>query len=290
MSLASIKFCENCKVYDAKRDAGLTQPEDIVAHFDIKYAERDDYNILDVYYPVGTNEKLPTILNVHGGGYVYGDTKLYQFYCMNLAQRGFAVVSFNYRLAPDYRFPSPLEDINSALEWILSNAEQYFLDTDNVFIVGDSAGSQLTSQYGVIYSNPEYAKLFGITPPDVKVRALGLSCGMYDLKSILPTLDKNDFKIADYFTPEHEQFGDMLDPLSYLDERYPPAFLLTAPADFLRDCCQPMAEHINSKGSHAEWKIYGDENYGHVFHVNIKTELAKVANDEQFAFFRRYIV
>lgn len=290
MSQASKKFCESCKIYDAKRDAGLTQPEDIVAHFDMKYAKRDDYNTIDVYYPVGTSHKLPTILNVHGGGYVYGDTKLYQYYCMNLAQRGFAVVNFNYRLAPDYQFPAPLEDINEALEWIVSNAGLYYLDTENVFIVGDSAGAQLTSQYGVIYSNPEYAKLFGINVPSVTIRALGLNCGLYDLKSLLPTCSKDDFKIIDYFTPEFARFGDMLDPLSYLDENYPPSHLLSAPNDFLCNLCQPMAEHINSKGAYAEYKIYGDENYGHVFHVNIKTELAKIANDEQCAFFRRYIV
>lgn len=290
MSEASKRFCENCKIYDTKRNAGLAQPDDITAHFDMIYADRNDYNTIDVYYPVGTSSKLPTILNVHGGGYVYGDTRLYQYYCMNLAQRGFAVVNFNYRLAPDHQFPAPLEDINAALEWICKNSEQYYLDTDNVFIVGDSAGAQLASQYGVIYSNPEYAKLFGITPPDVKVRALGLNCGMYDLKTLLPELDLTDFKLTDYFTPEYSRFGKMLDPLSYIDENYPPAYLLTAENDFLKHHCRPMAEHINSKGAYAEWKIYGDENYGHVFHVNIKKDLARVANDEQCDFFKQYIL
>lgn len=290
MSIESQRFCEECLKYDIPRNSGLSQPEDITAFYDIRYCDRSDYNTLDVYYPVGTSSKLPTILNIHGGGYVYGDAKLYMFYCMSLAQRGFAVVNFNYGLAPDYQFPTPLEDINIALEWIVKNAEEYFLDVDNVFLVGDSAGAQLASQFGVIYSNLEYAGLFGISVPNVKIRALGLNCGMYDLAVLVPKMDKNDFKIKDYFTSDYERFGALLDPLSYLNKSYPPSYLLTAGNDFLKHHCKPMADFINSKGSYAEWKIYGDENFGHVFHVNIKKELANIANDEQCDFFKRHIV
>lgn len=290
MSIESKQFCENCLKYDIPRNAGLTQPDDIKAFYDIKYCDRDGYDTLDVYYPIGTSKKLPTILNVHGGGYVYGDTKLYMFYCMSLAQRGFTVVNFNYGLAPDHQFPTPLNDINIALEWIVENSDEYFMDVNNVFLVGDSAGAQLASQFGVIYSNDEYAKLFDICVPNVKIRALGLNCGLYDLAYLVPRMDKNDFKIKDYFTRDYERFGMMLDPLAYLNESFPPSYLLTAGNDFLKDHCKPMADYINSQGSYAEWKIYGDENYYHVFHVDVKQKLAHIANDEQCEFFKRFIV
>ena len=126
--------------------------------------------------------KTPGILWIHGGGYVYGSTKQYQFYCMGLAQRGFAVVSFNYHLAPKYKFPTPVYDTNLVMEWICRKAEIYGFDTDNVVIVGDSAGAQLASQYAVICTDPEYAKIMEITPPEFTLRAVGLNCGMYDLK------------------------------------------------------------------------------------------------------------
>ena len=55
---------------------------------------------LDVYRPkLNIKGKLPVIMSVHGGGWVYGDKDVYQWYCMNLAQRGFAVVNYSYRLA-----------------------------------------------------------------------------------------------------------------------------------------------------------------------------------------------
>ncbi len=290
MSIESIRFCEACAKVDAERDKGLTQPKDIFAFRNMIYADRDDYNTLDVYYPVGTDKKLPTILNIHGGGYVYGDTKLYQFYCMNLAQRGFSVVSFNYRLAPDYPFPSPLEDINSALEWIVNNCDEYYLDTDNVFLIGDSAGAQLASQYGVIYSNLEYANLFGLCPPDVKIRAMGLNCGMYDLAAMLANAKETDSKVQDYFTPKFKEFGKMLDPLAFVNESYPPSHIMSAPGDFLSSNCEPMSKFLTAKNVENEWILFGDEKTYHVFHVDIKTELAKTANDCQCDFLKKHIV
>ena len=67
---------------------------------------------MDVYRPRDTDAVIPVIVSVHGGGWGYGDKERYQYYCMSLAQQGFAVVNFSYRLASKYKFPAPLEDTN----------------------------------------------------------------------------------------------------------------------------------------------------------------------------------
>ena len=102
---------------DMIRDAGLKTPKDVQRFDDIVYGEDKVWQSLDVYRPKATNieEKLPVIVSVHGGGWVYGDKKLYQFYCMSLAQRGFAVVNFSYRLAPESKFPASIIDTNLSL-------------------------------------------------------------------------------------------------------------------------------------------------------------------------------
>ena len=95
MSLQSLSFRLMAGHSDAKRDRGLnTTPDDILRINDIPYGLDVKWNTLDVYRPKNLKGKLPVIVNVHGGGYVYGSTKQYQFYCMDLARRGFAVVSF----------------------------------------------------------------------------------------------------------------------------------------------------------------------------------------------------
>ena len=107
---------------DEKRDRGLTTPERIHREDDIPYG-KDPQQLMDIYYPKGTCEKLPVIVSIHGGGYVYGDKERYQYYCMDLAQRGFAVVNFTYRLAPEHRFPAQLKDLNSVMNFICRHRE-----------------------------------------------------------------------------------------------------------------------------------------------------------------------
>ena len=114
---------------DKVRDEGLTEPENIVKIKDLAYGN-DPEQVLDLYYPSGTGSALPAIVSVHGGGYVYGDKDLYRFYCMSLAQRGFAVVNFSYRLAPGYRFPAQLNDVNAVMQFggrIFHRSAQYLL-------------------------------------------------------------------------------------------------------------------------------------------------------------------
>ena len=81
---------------DAKRDAGLSIPEDVELLEALPYGAHK-MNTLDLSRPKGV-ENPPLIVNVHGGGYVYGSTLPYRYYCASLAQRGFAVVSFNIEL------------------------------------------------------------------------------------------------------------------------------------------------------------------------------------------------
>lgn len=288
MSVESFSFWFFASRSDAKRDRGLKTPEDIRRIDRIPYGPDARWNTLDVYRPRGKAGKLPVIVNIHGGGYVYGSTKQYQFYCMDLAQRGFAVVSFNYHLAPKYKFPTPVRDTNLVMEWICRKAEIYGFDTDNVVIVGDSAGAQLASQYAVICTDPEYAKIMEITPPEFTLRAVGLNCGMYDLKERAGEIPGNKLMI-DYFTKDPSVYGKKLDVLSHVTEKFPPAYLLSAKGDFLVEQCRPMAELIRSKGVPCEYRIYGDEKTGHVFHLDMRSDLARKANDEEIAFIREHL-
>ena len=288
MSVESFSFWFFASRSDAKRDRGLKTPEDIRRIDRIPYGPDARWNTLDVYRPRGKAGKLPVIVNIHGGGYVYGSTKQYQFYCMGLAQRGFAVVSFNYHLAPKYKFPTPVRDTNLVMEWICRKAEIYGFDTDNVVIVGDSAGAQLASQYAVICTDPEYAKIMEITPPEFTLRAVGLNCGMYDLKKRAGEIPGNKLMI-DYFTKDPSVYGKKLDVLSHVTEKFPPAYLLSAKGDVLVEQCRPMAELIRSKGVPCEYRIYGDEKTGHVFHLDMRSDLARKANDEEIAFIREHL-
>ncbi len=98
---------------DSKRDKNFTTPVDIKRYDNLKYANESEDQILDVYTLKNkSNEKQPVIINVHGGGWVYGTKETYQYYCMELAKRGFKVINYTYRLLPENDYPLCIEDLN----------------------------------------------------------------------------------------------------------------------------------------------------------------------------------
>lgn len=275
---------------DLFRDRGLVVPADVVRHCDLSYGPWGDWNLLDVYLPKNASHSLPTIVSIHGGGYFYGDKELYSHYGMNLAQRGFGVVNFNYRLAPEHHFPAPLEDTNQVFHWLWRHGADYGLDLNNVFLVGDSAGAQLASQYAALWSDPSYAALFGLEFPPIPIRALGLNCGIYDLPN--GHQHGRDVLMKNYLGEDFPPDDPRLDVLAHIGPGYPPTFLLSAPNDFLYACCLPMAEFLQKQGVEAEAHIYGtlqDQTVQHVFHLNMRCPEGKQANFDETAFFRRHL-
>ena len=80
------EFCASNAIDDAKRNAGLTTPDSIRRFDDIRYGEYER-NVLDVYCPKDADGKVPIIVSIHGGGWVYGNKEIMQFYCMSLAEK-----------------------------------------------------------------------------------------------------------------------------------------------------------------------------------------------------------
>ena len=273
---------------DVKRDAGLKAPEDVVRVTNLAYArEADPEQLLDIYYPAGTAEKLPIIVSVHGGAYMYGNKEVYQYYCMSLAQKGFTVVNFNYRLAPEHKFPDQLKDINSVMKFICGRVGEYWGDLDNVFFVGDSAGAQMASQYLAAVTNPKYAQLLELDVPEFTVRAAALNCGMYELD---PVRDKMLIKC--YLGSEEVMRSARMDVLANISGDYPPCFIMTSTGDFLRGNAEPMGDFLTRRGVENEVHVYGteEEPLGHVFHCDVRNPIAAVCNEEECEFFRRHIV
>ena len=290
MSLEGIMFSRKATKSDAIRDAAIALPEGVVQLRGISYGPYGDNTILDVYYPQGTTAPLPTIVSIHGGGYVYGSTEIYRRYGMDLARRGFAFVNFNYRLAPKWKFPTPRADANAVLQWVVKNAARYHLDPDSVFLVGDSAGAQLASQYAAMNKNSKYAALFDLDMAKVNIRALGLNCGYYDLSA--KAREKRKGIYVDYLGKKLPGDDPRLQVLENIRSNYPPAYITTGTQDFLRQCAEPMWQFLTGKGVDTQWKCYGtegDEKVGHVFHVNIILPEAIQCNDDTVAFFRKYL-
>lgn len=114
----------------------------------VKVAERripgaagsPDVRVL-VYTPPGVAGALPVHIDVHGGGYIAGSAEIDNVICRRLCRAvGCAVVSVDYRLAPEVKFPGALDDCYAALQWVHRSGAEAGLDTSRITIGGESAG------------------------------------------------------------------------------------------------------------------------------------------------------
>ena len=93
------------------------------------------------YMPTGLTGDLPALVYFHGGGWVIGDLESHDGLCARLcAGAGVRVFSVDYRLAPEFKFPTPLDDCDAAFEWILENTNALGIDPSRIAAGGDSAG------------------------------------------------------------------------------------------------------------------------------------------------------
>ena len=295
-------FAKACAFADRKKNAGLTTPDDIIRFDDISYGPDPVWNLLDVYRPRAAEGPLPVIIDVHGGGWVYGDKFVYQYYCMELAQHGFAVVNFSYRLAPENVFPASMQDMDAVVRFVLSNADRYGFDLSRVFLVGDSAGAHMTVMYSNMCTDRNYAETLGVIPPEGFVpSAVVLNCGVYDICEMLKDQNPSVLLLKPLVrdllgvkaipeTLSAEQDA-LLCPVKYINGRFPAAFVMTAIGDFLvrqPDCILPQLER---NGIRHAFKVYGSEEnkLHHVFHCEIRTAEAKQCNDEEMAFLLDFV-
>lgn len=296
------------KKNDDIRDAGLITPEGIIRYDDIYYGEDETWQKLDVYRPKYISGNLPVIISVHGGGWVYGDKERYQYYCMELAMQGFAVVNFTYRLAPEYKFPAPIEDAARVFEWVLVNAAKYGFDVEHVFAVGDSAGAHILGMYMALLTNTAYestlVKEYGanlshkvVTRRQIEaldfndkqemlvVNAIGLNCGVYKPESVEELL-------YDYLENHgNKQELDYMDITKYVNKDFPDTYIMTCYGDFLINQPKDLIKVFEKENVPYEYKVYGstDNELAHVFHCDIRSEAAKLCNKEQCDYFNTFI-
>jgi acetyl esterase/lipase len=131
---------------DRMTEALIKIPPADVSHIhrkwlDVPYASLSPAQKLDIYLPDEGEGPYPTILHIHGGGFAIGDKRdIHVLTYLKGLERGYAVVSVNYRLSGEAIFPAGLQDIKAAIRWLRANSEQYHLDGNRIAACGGSSG------------------------------------------------------------------------------------------------------------------------------------------------------
>lgn len=206
----------------------------VTVYSDVAYPSEYGRNILDIYLPKDSDRPLTTIIWMHGGGYVGGDKKETKYFATSLAAKGYAVVSFNYELAPKENYPAPLIQLGEVCAFIKSE-HMYPFDTKRLVFAGSSVGAHCTAQFISIQASKEYADLIGIkqTVPLEYVKAVLLYCGPYNFEKI-GTQSQNRFlgfmtrqAMWAYFGEKdwRDQYGQSATIPYHVTTAFPPTFL-----------------------------------------------------------------
>ncbi len=254
---------------DAKKHEKQTPPvvEEVK---DIPYLDDGNrYHLLDVYYPENTTEKLPVIIDIHGGGWMYADKNLNEYYCKSLADRGFVVFNISYRLVPDVTVNEQIQDCALALKWIGENMADYPCDTENIMLTGDSAGGQLAAYSAVLIQSPELREIFDTVDAGLDITALLLTSPVANMKDGAMSVYTKALWGKDYKNKPTYEYMNLDEIIDYA--KMPPTYLITSSGDSMAHSqTLHTAERLESKGVEVVLKDYekfNGKSLPHVFSV-----------------------
>ena len=217
-----------------------------------------------IYQPRGLRDDAPAVVFFHGGGFVLGGLASHDPQCRVIADDcACVVVAVDYRLAPEHPFPAAADDATAAFRWVVANAASLGIDPKRIAVMGDSAGGNLSAVVALDTRNEAVRPCFQLlvypatdmTRSFASHRTLGKG---YFLEKLTMDwfLDRYVPNVADHTHPRASPiFAESLTGL-------PPAFVMTAGFDPLRDEGQAYAAKLTEAGVSVEHRCYGSLVHG----------------------------
>nr|WP_254612853.1 alpha/beta hydrolase [Brevibacillus sp. HB1.1] len=207
-----------------------------------------------MYTPEGQGP-FPLFVYYHGGGWVIGDLETVDASCRMLAHlSGRIVVSVDYRLAPEHKFPVPVADSYAALKWVSENASSINGSASDLVVGGDSAGGNLSTVLSLLAKDQN--------GPAIKAQVLiyPVTDMRFDSPSYMEFQEgfglNRDLMLwfsNHYINHEYDKGNPYVAPLSARDlSNLPPAIVITAECDVLRDEGIAYAERLKNAGVKVE--------------------------------------
>ncbi|MHB0871236.1 MAG: alpha/beta hydrolase [Chloroflexota bacterium] len=203
-----------------------------------------------IYTPAG-REPFPLLVYLHGGGFVVGSVDSHDNLCRAIANAGGCiVVSVDYRLAPEHKFPAAVDDTYAATRWVADNAAVLGADPDCIAVGGDSAGGNLATVVALRARDEEGPRLchqlllypvtnYGFDTPSYRENGSGYMLTLADM----------EWFWAHYLAGEVDGRHPHASPLRAEDlSGLPPALVLTAEFDPLRDEAEAYAARLREAG------------------------------------------
>jgi acetyl esterase/lipase len=251
--------------------------------------------LADLYIPAATSGPLSTVLWLHGGGWRFGDRRLAPDLRAFAQRSKLAVVSIDYRLSDEAKFPAPVEDVKTAVRWVRSVAGEFGLDGDRIGLWGSSAGGHLAACAALSsenqfvgeehsdFSSAVQAVVDGYGPTnfgriDADRASMPTSVSGTDAESlaighVLPAGDPDSFESRLLGTPvsSSPREVDLADPVRYVKRGAPPFLILHGEADALIPCQQSryLFDALSNAGNEATLVLVENLKHGFLNNSNL---------------------
>ncbi len=222
---------------------------------------------LRLYRSAAGDKPLPALVYFHGGGWTIGDLDTHDVLCRELAQRsGGVVVAVDYRLAPEHRFPAAVDDCVAAARWVHGQAAALGIDGARLALGGDSAGGNLAAVVALTLRDEggPQARLQLLIYPATDMRAVAPSHTTNGQGYVLTADSVNYYR--GHYIADRAQWDDWrASPLLHPDlSRLPPALVITAGYDPLRDEGRQYADALSKAGVPTQYVCFERQIHGFI--------------------------
>ena len=237
---------------------------------DISFKKNDRSIKIRIYKDVNKNKKTPLIIFFHGGGFVMGDLESHDLLCRHICKKTKStLIAIDYRLAPENKFPSALEDALDATNQIIKNFKELNFDKNKVVVCGDSAGGNLAlliSIYSKIKIIPKIHGQILIYPwvdftmsrPSINIELNGI---LVNKKTLL-------YFAAHYLKNENDITDWRISPILFPDlSDLPPTYIFGAGIDPLVDEGEALSRRLRSFNNEVHYKLYPGQMHAFVSNI-----------------------
>lgn len=254
------------EVSDQKRIDSQTPPEKVKTVADIPYIEDGKAeHLLDIYSPEESVGLLPVIIDIHGGGWMYGTKEINKYYNMTLASKGYTVFSINYTLVPLADIAVQLRECMLAFSWIKEHAEEYGGDLSRLYVTGDSAGGFLAAFSTLLNNSQALREIYDTVSPGIDIKGVCLTCPVcyMDEKSVTGIYTKQILG-SEYKSKKYNGYVNLDSALAL--SSMPPVYLITCKGDLpAKKATFKAYEDLQDNGVKCKLKYLPDKKLGHVF-------------------------
>lgn len=266
-------------------------PPGIAEQLDLPYGDGPDER-LDVFHRADAAGPQPTVVWIHGGGFVSGRKEAVAGYLKVLADRGYTVVNVEYSTGYGSVYPKPIEQVNRALAYVVAHAPELRVDPERIVLAGDSAGAQIAAQTTLLITDPDYARRMALAPglDASRLRAVILVSGAFDFESA----DKDSWFINTVLWAYSGVRDFANDPRfllasipQHVSASFPPAFISSGNGDPLKPHAVTLVAALQREGVTVDQLFFPDDyqpTLPHEYQFNLDLDAAREAFERIVAF------